>query len=309
MRAAAGTGIVSSIVMLSDVNDEIDWEFTGGDTTQTQTNYFGKGYTGRYDRAVWFPVASPQTQVHTYAVNWTADAITWIIDGTAVRTLTPTQADGGVHFPQTPMRCRLGIWAGGDPSNGEGTIEWAGGKTDFSQAPFTMTVQSVKIENYSPGSSYTYGDQSGSAGSIKVAGGSANSNGGVFADSSSSSSSSSSPAPASSPASSPSKADPTTPATTSKPAPTRATNSITVKGSTATSALSTIPLQNGATSGTGSRGSSSSASSTSDSSSASSSAASSSSTGGGSSLGTHTAGSENALVALVLFVLAALCAF
>ncbi|KAF2102643.1 hypothetical protein NA57DRAFT_32553, partial [Rhizodiscina lignyota] len=193
MRAATGTGIVSSIVMLSDVNDEIDWEFTGGDTTQTQTNYFGKGYTGTYDRAVWFPVASPQTQFHTYAVNWTADAITWIIDGVAVRTLTPDEADGGVHFPQTPMRCRLGIWAGGDPSNPEGTIEWAGGETVFSQAPFTMTVQSVTIQNYSPGSSYLYKDETGDASSVEVENGS----GGVFApsDTPSSSSSSSSSAP------------------------------------------------------------------------------------------------------------------
>jgi len=158
--------------MESDDLDEVDWEFLGGDTTQTQTNYFGKGNTASYDRAIFYPVNSPQATVHTYAVNWTSSALTWIIDGVAVRTLNYGDAAGGAQFPQTPMRLKLGIWAGGDPSNGQGTIKWAGGPTDYSAAPFTMTVQSVSITNYSPGSSYTYSDESGKWQSIVVNGGS-----------------------------------------------------------------------------------------------------------------------------------------
>lgn len=38
MQAAAGTGIISSIVLESDDLDEIDWEFLGGDTTEVETN-------------------------------------------------------------------------------------------------------------------------------------------------------------------------------------------------------------------------------------------------------------------------------
>ena len=34
MKAAKGTGIVSSIVFESTDLDEIDWEFLGGDSTQ-----------------------------------------------------------------------------------------------------------------------------------------------------------------------------------------------------------------------------------------------------------------------------------
>jgi hypothetical protein len=172
MIAASGTGIVSSIVMESDDLDEVDWEFLGGDTTQTQTNYFGKGDTTSYDRAIFYPVSSPQTTQHSYAVNWTSSSLEWIIDGVVVRTLNYEDAENGSRFPQTPMRLRVGIWAGGDPSNGEGTIEWAGGLTNFGDAPFTMTVQSVNIVNYSPGSSYTYSDESGSWQSVKVSGGS-----------------------------------------------------------------------------------------------------------------------------------------
>lgn len=52
MQASPGTGIVSSIVLESDDLDEIDWEWLGGNDTSVETNYFGKGNTSTYDRAV-----------------------------------------------------------------------------------------------------------------------------------------------------------------------------------------------------------------------------------------------------------------
>ena len=195
LKAANGTGIVSSIVMESDDLDEVDWvclqlcslvhvltsfqEFTGTNTSSCETNYFGKGNTTTYDRAIYYPVTTPQGEFHNYTVNWTSGAITWSIDGTTVRTLAYADADGGANFPQTPMRVKLGIWAGGDPSNGQGTVEWAGGETDFSDAPFTMYVKSVTIENASPGSQYEYSDTTGAWTSIKVINGSTNSNNAV----------------------------------------------------------------------------------------------------------------------------------
>ncbi|GFF54919.1 probable glycosidase crf1 [Aspergillus lentulus] len=166
MKAANGTGIVSSIVMESDDLDEIDWECTGTDTTQIETNYFGKGNTTTYDRAIWETVSTPQDEFHTYKVVWTAAAITWYIDGTSVRTLEYADAVDGKNFPQTPMVVKLGIWAGGDSSNSEGTIEWAGGETDYDDVPFTMYVKSVNIINYNPAASYNYTDKTGSYTSI-----------------------------------------------------------------------------------------------------------------------------------------------
>ncbi|KAF2397758.1 concanavalin A-like lectin/glucanase, partial [Trichodelitschia bisporula] len=168
MKAAPGVGIVSSIVLESDNLDEVDWELIGGNNTHIQTNYFGKGDTSTYDRAVWHPIADPQANFHTYTVTWTQDKILWIIDDVVVRSLAYKDAKGGSRFPQTPMRLRLGSWAGGDPTNGQGTIEWAGGKTDFSKAPFAMVVRRVSITNYSPGKEYQWTDQSGSFDSIKV---------------------------------------------------------------------------------------------------------------------------------------------
>lgn len=68
------------------------------------------------------------------------------------------------------MNVRIGVWAGGDPSNAKGTIEWAGGETDYSKAPFTMYIKDVTIVNYNPAESYTWSDQTGSYESIKFTG-------------------------------------------------------------------------------------------------------------------------------------------
>ena len=114
-------------------------------------------------------VANNQNEFHTYALNWTSDALTWIIDNKPVRTLKYADANGGKNFPQTPCNVRLGNWAGGDSDN-EGTRQWAGGAVDYKKAPFTMTVKNIKVINYSPGTEYKWTDKSGDFGSIEVIG-------------------------------------------------------------------------------------------------------------------------------------------
>jgi beta-glucanase (GH16 family) len=167
MKAATGQGVISSIVLESDDLDEVDWEFMGGNETVVETNYFGKGNQTTFDRALYHPVTNPMTEFHNYTVHWTSDKIEWYIDTVLTRTLNYGDANGGHNFPQTPMTVRLGIWAGGDPGNSKGTIEWAGGLTDYDSGPYTMYVKSAKITDYGRGSAYQYGDSSGSFSSIK----------------------------------------------------------------------------------------------------------------------------------------------
>jgi hypothetical protein len=168
MKAAPGAGIVSSFILESDDLDEIDWEIIGSQTTQAQSNYFGKGNTTTYDRGQMNPVANPQTEFHTFAIDWRPNATEWLIDGKVVRTLLFNDAVGGENYPQTPMNVRLGNWVAGSPSNAQGTIEWAGGLADLSKAPFNMTVKTCTIQNYLPAVAYSYGDSSGSWQSIKL---------------------------------------------------------------------------------------------------------------------------------------------
>lgn len=177
MKAAPGQGIVSSVVLQSNDLDEIDWEWVGSEGGKVQTNYFGKGNTTTYDRGITVPDGTSSDGFNTYEIDWTAEKTRWIINGRVVRTLTPATASYN-QYPQSPMQFKLGNWAAGE-SELEGTREWAGGRVDFSKAPFNMIVKSVQISDYSTGKSYSYGDKSGSWQSIKSDGGEISGSGSV----------------------------------------------------------------------------------------------------------------------------------
>jgi hypothetical protein len=95
--------------------------------------------------------------------------MTFLIDGAPVRTVKAADAKG--KFPQTPMRLKLGIWAGGDASRTKDQVSWAGGVIDWSKAPYEAVIDSVKIVNYNPAEQYRYKDQSGTWQSIDIIGG------------------------------------------------------------------------------------------------------------------------------------------
>jgi beta-glucanase (GH16 family) len=185
-QASVGQGIVTSAVLQSADLDEIDWEWVGGDSAQAQSNYFGKGDTSTYDRGAYHDVANALTSVNTYSVEWTSQKIDWIINGNVVRTLAYEDAQGGSRFPQTPMEVKLGTWVAGRKDAPEGTVEWAGGYTDFSKAPFNAYYKSITITDYAGGDSpatggikeYVWTDKTGSFESIRVVKGDGSSDGG-----------------------------------------------------------------------------------------------------------------------------------
>jgi len=170
MQVAPGTGMISAVVLMSDDLDEIDiGEWSGNNFAANhgiwQTNYFGKGLTGNYDRSTAENVESPQTQFHTYTVDWSPTSIVWSLDGRAVRTLNNNGAtDGAYQFPQSPSRLHLSLWTGGDADSAPGVVGWAGGYTDLSKVPYTAFVKSVKITTPNPCSSWQFpADFSGQA--------------------------------------------------------------------------------------------------------------------------------------------------
>lgn len=169
IQAAPGAGIVSSFVLQSDTLDEIDWEWLGADPDKVQTNYFGKGQTTSYNRGAFHPDAGSQTSWKKYTIDWTPDQIVWQIDGQTVRTLEPANANG--QYPQSPMQVKFGAWSGGDSANAAGTIEWAKGPTVYGNGPFTMKARGLMVQDYSTGTQYVYGDNTGTWRSIKSNGG------------------------------------------------------------------------------------------------------------------------------------------
>ncbi|ODV93242.1 hypothetical protein PACTADRAFT_18741 [Pachysolen tannophilus NRRL Y-2460] len=171
LKAAPGRGVISSFYLQSDSLDEIDWEWFGGDPYEAQTNFFSKGNTTTYDRGGYHSVSEPQHLFHRYTIDWTESSLTWYIDGIPIRTLLNTSSEG---YPQTPMAIFASLWSGGDEENSPGTIDWAGGITDYNNAPFSMMISKVIVIDYSSGTEYHYSDNSGSWSSIEATGGKIN---------------------------------------------------------------------------------------------------------------------------------------
>ena len=67
------------------------------------------------------------------------------------------------------MAIKLGSWDAGYKGNAKGTVEWAGGYTDYDNGPYDMQVRSIVIKDYTKDAkTYTYTDGSGSWESIEV---------------------------------------------------------------------------------------------------------------------------------------------
>ncbi|CAN3374479.1 hypothetical protein DIURU_000646 [Diutina rugosa] len=133
MKTSRGAGVVSAFIVFSDVQDEIDFEMVGSDLTGPQSNYYYHAELD-YKNAKRADVSDTFENYHEYQIDWQENEINWYIDGNLVRTLKKEDTlkeDGKYHFPQTPSRVQFSLWPGGDASQGQGTIEWAGGPIDW----------------------------------------------------------------------------------------------------------------------------------------------------------------------------------
>jgi len=74
---------------MSDVKDEIDWEWPGAVTDEVQSNYFFLGIANysATDGAKHGGLSDTSSNFHVYTLNWQEDKLQWIIDGKVVRTL------------------------------------------------------------------------------------------------------------------------------------------------------------------------------------------------------------------------------
>ena len=53
LTSSRGAGVVSAFILLSDVKDEIDFEFIGADLSNVQSNFYFQGITDcEYDLEV-----------------------------------------------------------------------------------------------------------------------------------------------------------------------------------------------------------------------------------------------------------------
>ncbi|KAH0552992.1 hypothetical protein GP486_006813 [Trichoglossum hirsutum] len=185
MKTSRGAGVVSAFILLSDVKDEIDYEFVGVDLQTAQTNYYFQGITN-YNNGGNISVSDTFNNYHTYTIDWTPDSITWSVDGKVGRVKkkadTWNSTSNRYDYPQTPARIQLSIWPGGLASNNPGTIAWAGGPINWdgpdikTNGYYYATVNEVTVQCYDPPSngtkkgstSYIYADPSGLESAIQI---------------------------------------------------------------------------------------------------------------------------------------------
>ncbi|CAG8441693.1 3127_t:CDS:2 [Ambispora leptoticha] len=175
LKTSRTQGIVTAFITMSNVKDEIDWEWVGYNLNMGQSNYFYRGVID-YQNAATHPTnASTFDNFHEYTIDWQETQLQWFIDGQLVRTLykkdTLNATTGVYMYPSTPSRIQLSIWNGGEGA--AGTKEWAGGQTNWnspdikSPGYFYAQIRSLDIKCYGQEASnsssqqltsYVYGD-------------------------------------------------------------------------------------------------------------------------------------------------------
>lgn len=177
-KTSRGQGVVTAFILLSDVKDEIDYEFVGADLETAQSNFYSQGVTN-YNNGLNISLSDTFDNYHTYEIDWTPDEITWKVDGQVGRNKkrsdTWNSTSNQWDFPQTPARVQLSLWPGGLESNGQGTIDWAGGLVNWDSTDiknngyYYATFKSVTMSCYNgtsapgtnSGKSYTYNNDAG----------------------------------------------------------------------------------------------------------------------------------------------------
>lgn len=111
IKAAQNDGIVTSFFTYTGPadgtpHDEIDIEILGKDTTQIQVNYFTDG-KGNHEALIPLGFDAAE-EFHTYTFEWTAERITWYVDGKAVH----TEDGSNGPLPTTPGAIMMNLWPG-----------------------------------------------------------------------------------------------------------------------------------------------------------------------------------------------------
>ncbi|TFK38038.1 glycoside hydrolase family 16 protein [Crucibulum laeve] len=173
LKTGRWAGVVTAFITMSDIKDEIDWEFPGAKTTEGQTNYFWQGVipAGPNNGQTETGLTDTFSNYHDYTIDWQPDALTFSIDNKVVRTIkkSDTLQNGVAQYPDTPSRVQLSLWPAGINSSAPGTVEWAGGMIDWndpdynSAGHFYALLKSVTIKCADPTkpgpnmTSYVYG--------------------------------------------------------------------------------------------------------------------------------------------------------
>jgi len=159
IKTGRWAGVVTAFITMSDIRDEFDWEFPGGNTTQGQTNYFWQGVIPQTTHgAVTHDLSDTYSNYHEYTIDWKPQSLNFLVDGKVVRTVqqSDTMVGGVSQFPNTPSRIQLSLWPAGINTSAPGVVQWAGGMINWndpdyvSAGHFYARVSSVSVQCADP---------------------------------------------------------------------------------------------------------------------------------------------------------------
>lgn len=126
MQAAKATGVVTSFFTYINTtpngpptNDEIDVEIPGGRTNTLEATYYKLGGPA-IEHTIQLPFDA-SAAMHTYAITWLPNSISWSADGVTLYTAAGTPST----LPATPSKLLLNFWTGNTP----GIVSWLGAFT------------------------------------------------------------------------------------------------------------------------------------------------------------------------------------
>ncbi|TFY65760.1 hypothetical protein EVG20_g5337 [Dentipellis fragilis] len=176
LKTGRWNGVVTAFITMSNIKDEIDWEFPGANTTQGQTNMFWQGVVPQKTIGdTTDGISDTFSNYHDYTIDWQPDALNFLVDNKTVRTIKQSDmvdSNGVSHYPNTPSSIQLSLWPAGINTSAPGTVQWAGGMINWddpdykSAGHFYATIKKVDIKCADPQSpnssvtSYVYGSNS-----------------------------------------------------------------------------------------------------------------------------------------------------
>jgi len=117
IRFAAGDGIISSFFLWKDGSEapgtfwnELDFEKLGADCHVETNAIYGNPSANHIQKHT--TLADPCGTFHTYAYEWTPDAIAWLVDGVELRRDTGANAAAFAQNAAGGMQIHFNVWPG-----------------------------------------------------------------------------------------------------------------------------------------------------------------------------------------------------
>lgn len=149
-----GQGIWPAFWMMGDDLDSAGWpgageidvmEYLGHDQDTVYGTIHGPGYSGAGGPSASYSLPAGQSFAdgfHTFAIEWSPNTITWLVDGNAYRTRTPADIGGNRWVFDHPFFMLLNLAVGGN---------WPGYPDASTQFPQQLKVDYVKVFQGSSG--------------------------------------------------------------------------------------------------------------------------------------------------------------